>query len=106
MFDNKLWTQLVNTNDTSGVYSSPKDLTDYKEYKFGLSNTAVYSASAYADPIGNTALGVQIGTLKYTDGKGAVQYGFNQFAIKIDLVSDNPVLYPMARDVRAIALQI
>jgi hypothetical protein len=106
LFDNKLWTQLVNTNDTSGVYSSPKDLSDFKEYKFGLSNTATYSSSAYADPVGNVPQGVAIGTLTYTDGKGVIQRGFNQFAIKIDLVTDNPVLYPMARDVRAIALQV
>lgn len=106
LFDNKLWTQLTNTNETSGLYSSPKDLTDFKEYKFGVSNTATYSQSSYADPIGNTSLGVAIGTLTYTDGKGVVHRGFNQFAIKIDLVSDNPVLYPMMRDIRAIALQV
>jgi hypothetical protein len=106
LFDNKLWTQLTNTNETSGLYSSPKDLTDFKEYKFGIANTAAYSQSSYADPIGNTALGVAIGTLTYTDGKGVVHRGFNQFAIKVDLVSDNPVLYPMMRDIRAIALQV
>ena len=106
LFDNKLWTQLVNTNDTSVLYSSPKDLTDYKEFKFGLSNTAPYATSAFADPVGNAGAGVHIGTVKYTDNKGGVQYGFNQFAIKIDLISSNPVLYPMARDVRAIALQV
>lgn len=106
LFDNKLWTQLTNTNETSGIYSSPKDLTDFKEYKFGVANSATYSQSAYADPIGNTSLGVAIGTLTYTDGSGVVHRGFNQFAIKIDLVSSNPVLYPMMRDVRSIALQV
>jgi hypothetical protein len=106
LFDNKLWTQLANINETSGIYSSPRDMTDFKEYKFGLSNTATYSASAYADPVGNTSAGVAIGTLTYTDGAGVVHRGFNQFALKIDLVSNNPVLYPMMRDVRAIALQV
>lgn len=106
LFDNKLWTQLTNTNETSTIYSSPKDLTDFKEYKFGLSNTATYSTSAYGDPIGNTSAGVAIGTLTYTDGKGVVHRGFNQFAIKVDLVASNPVLYPMMRDIRAIALQM
>jgi hypothetical protein len=105
IFDSKLWTQLSYTNGSDALYSSPKDTTDVKEFTFGIPSTAAYTNSAYADPVGVTGT-ISPGTLTYLNSNGAVVRGFNQFAIKIDLISSNPVLYPFMRDVRGIALQM
>ena len=87
------------------MYSSPKDQNDVKEFTYGLPTSAAHTNSAYADPVGVTGI-IPVGTLTYLNSLGSVIRGFNQFAIKIDLITTNPVLYPFMRDVRGIALQI
>ena len=104
-FDTKTWTQLAYTNGSDVLYSSPKDQNDVKEFTYGLPTSAAHTNSAYADPVGVTGI-IPVGTLTYLNSLGSVIRGFNQFAIKIDLVTTNPVLYPFMRDVRGIALQI
>jgi hypothetical protein len=105
IFDSKLWTKLAYTNGSDALYSSPKDQTDVKEFTFGIPSIAAYTNSAYADPVGVPGV-ITPGTLTYLNSSSTIIRGFNQFAIKIDLISDNPVLYPFMRDIRGVALQM
>lgn len=116
LFDNKLWTRLPYKSgsqpqsgySTAAVMpdSSPSDPTNYMEYSFGLptsaGQTVGYATTAYADMTYAPA----IGTLTYFDENGGIQRGYNSFAIKIVLLSNNPVIIPNCKDVRALALQV
>lgn len=114
LFDEKDWTLLSYRNDTQYRYTS-KDPGDFMEYVFGpptanqQTRTSLPSAnSAYSDldASANTGGISPINTLTYYDGFGRIHRGFNNFALKVALISDNPVVIPTVRDVRAIALQI
>ena len=60
-----------------------------------------YALNAYLDP--NSVDPVNV--LTYVDSLGEIYTGYSIFAIKIVLLSDNPVVLPTMRDVRAVALQ-
>lgn len=100
-FDTKPWTEL--TNQLVGIYGSPQDKEDYREYIFGVpvGNTVALQANAYLDPNATDPVNV----ITYYDTGGAIYTGYSTFGIKIVLVSDSPVNIPTMRDVRAIALQ-
>jgi hypothetical protein len=50
--------------------------------------------------------GLNDGIVEYTNSDGSRFVGFKEFALKIILLSSNPVKVPRLNDVRAIALQI
>lgn len=105
-FDSKPWTLLEYKDGMDVVYSSPQDLEDYREYRFGLpvGNTVALQQNAYSDPLASAPEPTNI--LTYYDTNGTPYTGFSTFGIKIVLLSDNPVKFPTLRDVRGIALQM
>ncbi len=113
-FDSKDWSLLSYLNSGDAVYSSPQDRNDYKEYSFGLQqfttrptiSEADSTYIAYGDSVGDIANDVQPGTLTYYDRNDVQHRGFNSFAIKIVLLSEDNALYPDMRDVRSVALMI
>jgi hypothetical protein len=110
-FDNRPWTELEYVNSLGAVYSSPKNLEDYREYVFGVSQsssrpTTPVNTIVYQDPIGDLANKVQPGTLTYYNEEGVIFRGYDMFSIKILLMSSDGVNYPTMRDVRAMALQM
>ena len=72
----------------SGLYASPINPKDYKEYKFKLPNS-----QKNAD-----------GELSYISADGSNYFGYRKFAIRIDLIADNIHQAPTVRDYRGIAL--
>jgi len=112
LFDQKDWTLLSYRNDTNYVFTS-KDPADFREYIFGppisatrpaapLANTAYLDSDAFTTSGGITPPNV----LTYYDGGGRLIRGFNNFALKFVLLSNNPVVLPTVRDIRAVALQV
>jgi hypothetical protein len=100
-FDQKSWSILQ--NQQAGIYGSPQDTEDYREYVYYVptGNTVANSVNAYLDPAAIDPLNV----ITYYDNVGRNYTGFSTFGIKIVLTSNNPVKIPTMRDVRAIALQ-
>ena len=100
-FDQKYWSILQ--NQQAGIYGSPQDTEDYREYVYYVptGNTSANQETAYLDPAAIDPLNV----ITYYDNVGRNYTGFSTFGIKIVLTSDNPVKIPTMRDVRAIALQ-
>ena len=102
-FDTKEWTELTFVPAILGTkYSSPQDKEDFRELVFGLpvGNTVANQTQAYQDPNATVA-----DTVVYYDSAQRRYEGFDVFALKLVLVSNNPVKFPTMRDVRAIALQ-
>jgi hypothetical protein len=104
-FDLKAWTQLSLKKEIQGTYGSPQDVNDYREYVYempiGKSTDITYNLNAYLDPESIDPVKV----LTYVDTLGEIYTGYSIFAIKIVLLSNNPVILPTMRDVRAVALQ-
>jgi hypothetical protein len=102
-FDQKPWSILQ--NQQAGIFGSPQDIEDYREYVYYIptGNTVSEQANAYLDP--NATSPDPINVITYYDNVGRYYTGFSTFGIKIVLTSDNPVKIPTMRDVRAIALQ-
>ena len=98
-FEKKNWTKLSYLNDTDLVYSSPTERTDFYEYEFGIPSSATYTNDAYLDATNSDIL-------TYTNIAGSKFTSFKIFAIKIVLLSSNPVRIPLINDIRAIALQV
>lgn len=98
-FVSKNWTLLNYLNGTDTVYSSPTDRTDIREYLFGIGSSPVNTNDAYLDQTNS-------GILTYVNAGGSKFVTFKSFAIKIVLVTSNPVKIPMVHDLRAIALQV
>jgi len=100
-FDEKPWSILENSQ--AGVYSSPEDIEDYREYVYYVptGNTVANQESAYLDTTSIDPLNV----LTYYDTEDVAYAGFSTFCIKAVLTSDNPVKIPTMADIRAIALQ-
>lgn len=100
-FDSKPWTEM--TNQLVGIYGSPQDKEDYREYIYGIpvGNTVALQANAYLDPNATDPANV----ITYYDTNGVIHTGYNTFGIKIVLLSNSPVNIPTMRDVRALALQ-
>lgn len=105
-FDSKPWTLLEYKDGMDVVYSSPQDVEDYREYRFGLpvGNTVAAQQNAYSDQFATAPDPINI--LTYYDTNGTPYTGFSTFGIKIVLLSDNPVKLPTLRDVRGLALQM
>jgi hypothetical protein len=96
------WT-LMNINPKlSYTYSSSKDLSDYKTFDYFMptGNTVANQAIAYMDP----AAYPQANTLTYYGTNGAKFVGFDNFAVKIILLSTNQVIIPNIKTLSAIAL--
>ena len=106
-FDTKAWTELTLKKELQKSYSSPQNIDDYREliYEMPVGRLPVsderYALNAYLDP--NSVDPVNV--LTYVDSLGEIYTGYSIFAIKIVLLSDNPVVLPTMRDVRAVALQ-
>ena len=106
-FDIKAWTELSLKRELKNTYSSPQNVDDYRElvYEMPVGRLPIsderYALNAYLDPDSVDPAKV----LTYTDTLGEIYTGYSIFAIKIVLLSDNPVVLPTMRDVRAIALQ-
>jgi hypothetical protein len=106
-FDNKNWTEMTLKKELQGSFGSPQDLNDYREYIYEMpkgrlpSGDERYALNAYLDP--NSIDPIYV--LTYVDSLGEIYTGYNMFAIKIVLLSNNPVVLPTMRDVRAVALQ-
>lgn len=103
LFDSKDWTELVmSPTSLATTYSSPQNFEDYREWVFvpPTGNTVANSVQAYLDPNSTPA-----DVLTYYDSQGTIHVGYDIFAIKLVLLSNNPVKLPTMRDVRAIALQ-
>lgn len=113
-FDSKDWSLLSYLNNGDALYSSPQDRNDYKEYSFGLQQFAARPTIseadstyiAYGDSVGDVGNDVQPTTLTYYDRNDVQHRGFNSFAIKIVLLSEDNALYPDMRDVRSVALMV
>jgi hypothetical protein len=106
-FDLKAWTQLTLKREMQSTYGSPQNVDDYREYIYEmpvgrLPNTDErYALNAYLDPESVDPTKV----LTYVDTLGEIYTGYSIFALKIVLLSNNPILLPTMRDVRAVALQ-
>jgi len=96
------WSQLVLDQTQTNLYSSQKDKTDFQEYNFHVrtGNTVANQTIAYMDP----AAQPQANTLTYYGTTGAQYVGFDNFQIKIVLLSQNQILYPFIKSISAIAL--
>jgi len=119
LFDVKEWSRLSFLNNCNNIYSSPKDGSDYKEYSYGLIQSAARPTStdvtnglfdstnvAYGDSVGDVDNNIAPGTLTYYGNSNVLHRGFTTFAIKIVLLSENNALYPNMRDVRGTALMM
>lgn len=106
-FDTKAWTELTLKKELQKTYSSPQDINDYRElvYEMPIGQLAFdderTALNAYLDPDSIDPVNV----LTYTDSLGEIYTGYSIFSIKIVLLSNNPVVLPTMRDVRAVALQ-
>ena len=104
-FDDKAWSPMPIKKEMLKIYGSPQNLDDYREYIYQVPILAVkdpaYPLNAFLDSQSVDPANV----LTYEDSLGEYYTGFNIFAIKIVLLSNNPVILPTMRDVRAVALQ-
>jgi len=107
LFDTKEWTELIfNSTNQYTLYSSPKDKEDYKEYvyTFPTGNTVANSTVAYLDPNSLATVGAA-DCVTYFDSQGVQYYRYSTFCLKMLLLSTDPVVIPMVRDIRGLALQ-
>jgi hypothetical protein len=95
--NDKVWTKL--NNDNAGVYCSPIDPVDFKEYSYSMPTSAPVTYAAYANPS-------NYGILRYADSNGSVYNSYKTFMIKIVLLSTNGTYVPKVDDLRGIALQV
>ena len=106
-FDSKAWTEMTLKRELQSSYGSPQNVNDYREYIYEMpvgrlpSTDERYALNAYLDPDSIDPSKV----LTYQDSLGEIYTGYSAFAIKIVILSDNPVILPTMRDVRAVALQ-
>jgi hypothetical protein len=107
LFDTKEWTELeFTTTSQYNLYSSPKDKEDFKEYVFTLptGNTVASQTTAYLDPNSLAGQGAA-DCITYFDSAGVQYYRYSTFCLKMVFLSTDPVVIPLVRDIRAIALQ-
>ena len=100
------WT-LLNIDPTMNqTFSSTKNKNDYYEYTYYIpvGNTVANQTIAYMDPNADLGNGTYANCLTYFGTSGTQFVGFDNFAIKIVMLSTNQVLYPMIKTVSAIAL--
>jgi len=100
--DYTLLTQLTSSN----TISDSVDTTDFKEFEFG------FSANTNGDNFLNSNADNQAklnsadnNIVSYRDSDGAIYATYKTFAIKIVMTSSGTNITPLAKDMRAIALQ-
>jgi hypothetical protein len=100
------WTLLSIDPTMLQTYSSIKNKNDYYEYTYYMpvGNTVANQTIAYMNPNADLGNGTYANCLTYFSTTGTQQIGFDNFAIKIVMISTNQVLYPMIKTVSAIAL--
>lgn len=110
-FQNKLWTRM-NLVKGNGVFSDPVNREDYREYEFQIpqinrTDYNDYTGIILDDRYGTTAYLNQDNNniIEYELADGRVAQGYNQFAFKIVLLSEDPVFVPILQDFRGISLQ-
>ena len=111
-FDNKQWTKLSFDNSKGislgSTYSAPAKNEadkDYREYVYVLPTSNAYPQTAFANNNTNIAFD-PIGTITYSDSLGNQHLRYTKFALKVVLTTNNPVVIPTMRDIRAVALQM
>ena len=97
-FDDKVWTELVYVDGTDARFSNPLDTEDFLEYEFDVPSTPPVTNAAFID--GSSRI------LNYTNVAGTSFVGYKKYAIKIVLLSNNPVRVPRLNDVRSLALLV
>jgi len=100
------WTLLSMDPTQVNQYSSNKDLNDFLEYDFSIpvGNTVASQTIAYMDPNADIGNGMTANAVTYYSSSGAKFTQFENFALKIVLLSTNQVLIPKVRTVSAIAM--
>ena len=92
---------------SSNTFSDSVNTSDIKEFEYGFAanTTAGFLASSGSDNLAllNTA---DSNIVAYEDSSGGIYKGFKVFAIKIVMTSSSTNIVPLAKDMRAIALQI
>jgi hypothetical protein len=99
-FDDKLWTRMPMTSGSSKLYSSPIDVTDYREFQYGMPTSVTASVGS------KTTAYLNNGVVQYARSDGALIVGYKTFCFKVVLLSDNSAKVPRLADFRAIALQV
>ena len=93
---------------SSNTFSDSVDISDIKEFEYGFSaNTdgGNFLGSSGSDNLAllNTA---DSNIVAYEDSSGGIFKGYKVFAIKLVMTSTSTNIVPLAKDMRAIALQI
>jgi hypothetical protein len=102
--DDKDFTPLTQITSTN-VYSDSVDTSDFKEFEFGFSaNTngdgflVTSNSHARLNSSNNEVIA-------YKSNDGSIHHTYKTFAIKIVMTSTGSNIVPLAKDMRAIALQ-
>jgi diphthamide synthase subunit DPH2 len=95
--ENKAWTLM--DNQSTELYSSTLNTTDYKEFVYKIPATAATATSAFTNA-------TNFNIVQYSDTSNAVFVGFKQFAVKIIMTSTEKNIVPIINDVRVLGLQI
>ena len=93
---------------SSSTFSDSVDVDDIKEFEYGFSantNGQDFLTSAGANTFARLNSS-DSNIIAYEDSSGGVYKGYKTFAIKIVMTSTTTNIIPLAKDVRAIALQI
>ncbi len=97
-FENKRWKLMARNQQFSAEVSSSED--DFREIRFSGSGSEPYPLSYDAK-----SDGVDFGT-GTGEQPSAQQYNsFNQFALKIVMQSNNPLIVPVVSDLRTVAVE-
>ena len=106
----KSWTKLVNINE--GLRSSSLNPYDFKEFVYQLPSSidaTRYNTDANTAPLVNYTAWTNANNdniVQYTDSNGSTYITYQQFCVKVVLLSNDPVLVPKLNDIRGIALQV
>lgn len=98
---------LLNMDPTQvSTYSSSKNINDFVEYDFyvPIGNTVPNQTIAYMDPNADLGNGVTANAVTYYSSSGTHFTQFDNFAIKIVLLSQNQVIIPRVKSISAIAM--
>lgn len=107
LFDTKEWTELTYTTAAqNNLFSSPKNKDDFKEFVFTIPTAAPVAGqlNAVLDPNSLASTGAS-DCITYYDSAGVQYYRYSTFCLKMVLLSEDPVIIPIVRDIRAIAVQ-
>lgn len=104
-FKDKSYSPMVQVTSDS-TFSDSVNVDDIKEFEYGFSanTTNGFLTSGGSDKL--ALLNSSDSIVAYEDSSGGVYKGYKTFAIKIVMTSTSTNIIPLAKDVRAIALQI